>query len=241
MNGGLRTGGVDRVVTSASAERVRRPDAPLCGFAALGTENLHAPRVLGEPDLLPDAPTTRVSTSSDEATRPDTRTGGEVSTALAPGTEVGALDADVYQRILGDELRMLRRRRGWTRNDLQRQLPSGISVQTLATYELGSRQCSVVRLAELCLAMEELPQHLIARVHQRVVVDGPGHVRVNLRSLATLVEPHLAPLRRWAEDRLRQPGAGEDVQLDLAALCRMAELCDLQPAELVALLRDLRS
>ncbi|MFB9691355.1 helix-turn-helix domain-containing protein [Amycolatopsis plumensis] len=157
-----------------------------------------------------------------------------------PGAEVGALDADVYQRILGDELRMLRRRRGWTRKELQRQLPSGISVQTLATYELGSRQCSVVRLAELCLAMGELPQHLIARVHQRVVVDGPGHVRVNLRCHVTLVEPHFVPLRRWAEDRLRQPGACEDVQLDLAALCRMAELCDLQPVELVAFLRDLR-
>lgn len=96
MNGGLRTGGVDRVVTPASAERVRWPDAPLCGFAALGTENLHAPRALGEPDLLPDAPTTRAPTSSDEATRPDTMTGGEVSTALAPGSEVGMLDADVY-------------------------------------------------------------------------------------------------------------------------------------------------
>lgn len=136
---------------------------------------------------------------------------------------------------------MLRRRRGWTRKELQRQLPSGISVQTLATYKLGFRQCSVVRLAELCLAMDELPQHLLARVHHRVVVvDEPGHVRVNLRSLTTLVEPHLAPLRRWAEDRLRRPGAGEDVQLDLAALCRMAELCDLQFAELVGFLRDLR-
>ena len=241
MNRGLRTGGVDRIVAPAQAERVRRPDAPLCGFAALGTENLHAPRVLGEPDLLPDAPTTSALTSSDEATRWDTMTGdGGVSTALVSGSEAGTFDAAVYQRILGDELRLLRRRRGWTRKDLQRQLASGISVQTLATYELGSRQCSVVRLAELCLVMDELPQHLIARVHQRVVVDGPGHVRMNLRSLATLVEPHLVPLRRWAEDRLRQPGASEDVQLDLAALCRMAELCDLQSAELVAFLRDLR-
>ncbi|OXM60012.1 helix-turn-helix domain-containing protein [Amycolatopsis vastitatis] len=156
------------------------------------------------------------------------------------GSEAGVVDADVYQRILGEELRMLRRRCGWTRKDLQRQLPSGISVQTLATYELGSRQCSVVRLVELCLAMDELPQHLIARVHQRVVVDEPGHIRVNLRSLAALVEPHLEPLRRWAEDRLRQPGSGEEIRLELGALYRMAELCDLDPAELVVLMRQLR-
>ncbi|RSM34596.1 XRE family transcriptional regulator [Amycolatopsis balhimycina DSM 5908] len=153
------------------------------------------------------------------------------------GSKASGVDADVYQRALGDELRRLRRRRGWTRKELQQQLPSGISVQTLATYELGSRQCSVVRLVELCLAMDELPQHLIARVHQRVAVEERGDIRVNVRSLAALVEPHLAPLRHWAEERLPQPGAGHDVQLDLAALCHMAELCDLQPAELVVLLR----
>jgi DNA-binding XRE family transcriptional regulator len=228
-------------VTPVQVERVRWPDAPLRGFAALGTENLHAPRVLAEPDPLPDAPTRRKPSSSEETTPWDTGPGGsEISTAMVLGSEAGVFDADVYQRILGDELRMLRRRCGWTRKELQRQLPSGISVQTLATYELGSRQCSVVRLVELCLAMDELPQHLIARVHRRVAVDEPGHITVNLRSLATLVEPHLVPLCRWAEDRLRQPGAGEDVQLDLAALYRMAELCELQPAGLVDLLRHLR-
>src|SRR4051812_35575155 len=226
MDGGPSAGasGTDRNVAAGQAERVRRTDAPLRGFAALGTEDLYAPRAVAEPVPLPDVPTTREPSSSDEATRCDPIPGcAEVSTALVLGSETGVLEADVYQRILGDELRMLRRRCGWTRKELQRRLPSDISVQTLATYELGTRQCSVVRLAELCFAMDELPQRLIARVHQHVV-DESGNIRANLRSLATLDEPNLVPLRRWAEDRLRQSGASEDVRLDLAAVCRMAEL-----------------
>lgn len=59
------------------------------------------------------------------------------------------IDTDAYQRILGEELRKLRTERGWTRKELGEKLQSGISLQTLATYELGTRQCSVVRLAEL--------------------------------------------------------------------------------------------
>src|SRR5256714_9428176 len=77
------------------------------------------------------------------------------------------IDSDLYQRVLGEELRKLRRRRGWTRKELNQHLQSDISLQTLATYELGTRQCSVVRLVELCMAMDERPQDLPGRVHGR--------------------------------------------------------------------------
>ena len=56
-------------------------------------------------------------------------------------------------RVLGDEIRQARKACGWTRKQLQAYLPTRISVQTLATYELGTRQCSVARLVELCDAM----------------------------------------------------------------------------------------
>lgn len=159
------------------------------------------------------------------------------------------IDAEHYQRILGDELRKLRRRRGWTRKELNTHLQSEISLQTLATYELGTRQCSVVRLVELCVAMDELPQDLLAKVHRRVFVEEPGRVRVDLRRVVAEASPELLPLRRWAEDRLRRgdPGAGAttvssgpaEVSLDLAALERMAELCDLQVVDLISHLRKL--
>lgn len=153
-----------------------------------------------------------------------------------PGVHI---DSELYQRVLGEELRKLRRRRGWTRKELNQHLQSDISLQTLATYELGTRQCSVVRLVELCLAMDELPQDLLARVHRRVFTDEPGKVRLHLVRIVADRHPELFPLRRWAEDRLRQPGTQQEVQLDKPAVDRMAELCGLKPAELLTLLQDL--
>jgi transcriptional regulator with XRE-family HTH domain len=150
------------------------------------------------------------------------------------------IDAEDYQRILGDELRKLRRKRGWTRKELNQHLQSEISLQTLATYELGTRQCSVVRLVELCVAMDELPQDLLAKVHRRVFVDEPGRVRVDLRKVIVDDQPELGSLRRWAAGRLHDNGDGNhEVQLDLPALERMAELCGIPTADLIARLRRL--
>jgi transcriptional regulator with XRE-family HTH domain len=153
------------------------------------------------------------------------------------------IDAETYQRILGDELRKLRRQRGWTRKELNQHLQSEISLQTLATYELGTRQCSVVRLVELCVAMDELPQDLLAKVHRRVVVDEPGRVRVDLTKVIADGQPELLPLRRWAEDRLNRaaPMASTEIQLDLPALERMAELCGIPTVDLIGRLRKLAS
>jgi transcriptional regulator with XRE-family HTH domain len=149
------------------------------------------------------------------------------------------LEVDTYQRILGEELRRLRRNRGWTRKELNQRLQSEISLQTLATYELGTRQCSVVRLVELCLAMDELPQDLLARVHKRVFTEEPGRIRLELRRVIEDDQPELLPLRRWAQGRLAQDGGpnGQEVQLDLSALERLAELCDLSTVDLLSRLR----
>ncbi|GAA4532512.1 helix-turn-helix transcriptional regulator [Amycolatopsis samaneae] len=151
------------------------------------------------------------------------------------------IDAEDYQRILGDELRKLRRRRGWTRKELNQHLQSEISLQTLATYELGTRQCSVVRLVELCVAMDELPQDLLAKVHRRVFTEEPGRVRIDLREVVSNARPELLPLRRWAEGRLRQAGenGSAEVALDLPALETMAELCQMPTVDLIAELRNL--
>src|SRR5882672_6371061 len=65
------------------------------------------------------------------------------------------LDVATYQRVLGDEIRRLRKQRSWTRKDLNERLQSEISLQTLATYELGTRQVSVIRFVEICLALDE--------------------------------------------------------------------------------------
>jgi transcriptional regulator with XRE-family HTH domain len=148
------------------------------------------------------------------------------------------IDGDAYQRALGDELRLLRKSRGWTRKELNEHLHSDISLQTLATYELGTRQCSVVRLVELCLAMDELPQNLLARVHRRVFTDDRGRITIDLTRIVADDQPELLPLRRWAQDRLRRDGPAE-VRLTQAAVERMAELCGIAPDDLLARLRAL--
>src|SRR5947208_15792184 len=104
----------------------------------------------------------------------------------AGGNEGGTvhIDADTYQQVLGDEIRRLRKQRGWTRKDLNGRLQSDISLQTLATYELGTRQCSVVRFVEICLALDERPHELLARVHERLFTDAPvGRIRVDRRKV----------------------------------------------------------
>lgn len=152
------------------------------------------------------------------------------------------LDTGTYQRVLGDELRRLRKQRGWTRRDLNRRLQSDISLQTLATYELGTRQCSVVRLVEICLALDEVPHELLARVHQRVFSESPvGRIRIDLRQIVRDDQPSLVPLRRWAKGRLTEQNGHHppEVSLDIAALERMAELCGIETVELIARLRKI--
>lgn len=154
------------------------------------------------------------------------------------------LDVETYQRVLGDELRKVRKRRGWTRKELNSNLQSDISLQTLATYELGTRQCSVVRLAEICLALDELPHEVLARVHARLFGTSPGQVLVDLLTVVEDDQPELLPLRRWARDRLGRladdAAAGAyEVHLDQAAVERMAELCGLATDDLLERLAKL--
>lgn len=150
------------------------------------------------------------------------------------------LDTATYQRVLGDELRRLRKQRGWTRRDLNRRLQSDISLQTLATYELGTRQCSVVRLVEICLALDEVPHDLMSRVHQRVFSEATvGRIRIDLRRVVRDSQPELRPLRRWAQGRLAETPGHQvaEVSLDITALERMAELCGVDTVDLIARLR----
>jgi transcriptional regulator with XRE-family HTH domain len=153
------------------------------------------------------------------------------------------LDTAAYWRVLGDELRHARKMRGWTRRNLSERLPSGISVQTLATYELSTRQCSVVRFVEICLALEILPHELLAQVHQRVCGEAPvGRIGIDLREVVRDDQAPLRPLRSWAKGKLTEYRGHQtpEVTLDIAALERMAELCGIETVELIARLRRIR-
>jgi hypothetical protein len=113
-------------------------------------------------------------------------------------------------------------------------MTSGLSLQTLAAYELGQRQCTVVRPVELCAAMDERPDDLLTRVQRRVALDQTDRVRINLSKVAATTHPDLLPLRNSTQDRLmtETPGSPstQAIQVDLATLDALATPCGVPPA-----------
>ncbi|WP_084794808.1 helix-turn-helix domain-containing protein [Actinokineospora bangkokensis] len=148
------------------------------------------------------------------------------------------MDGVAYQRALGRELQQMRMRRRWTRAQLVRRLPVELSAQALASYETGTRSCTVVRFVELCMALETSPHDLLERVHDQVSRDDhPASLKVDLTRLALDDRQPLAPARRWAAAEVgRQAGGSRD--LDLSALESLAALCGLPVVELVRMLRQ---
>lgn len=147
------------------------------------------------------------------------------------------MDGAAYQRALGRELQRLRLRRRWTRAQLVQRLPGELSAQALASYETGTRSCTVVRFVELCTALETSPHDLLERVHQHVThEDYPAALRVDLHRLAVDERPELAPARRWAATEVARHAASAR-ELDFPALESLASLCGLDIVDLVRMLR----
>jgi transcriptional regulator with XRE-family HTH domain len=147
-------------------------------------------------------------------------------------------DLAAFPKALGTELRRRRTERGWSRRDLLRRLPNDVSVQTLATYELGTRAISVLRLVELCEALGTTAHELLANADGTIRPPHTGLVRIDLRAVARTSRHELAPARRWAVSRLHQLGDDESpmTTLDRAAVEQLARLCGLSP---IALTRGL--
>ncbi|MBM7772312.1 DNA-binding Xre family transcriptional regulator [Actinokineospora baliensis] len=148
------------------------------------------------------------------------------------------MDGVAYQRALGRELQQLRMRRRWTRAQLVQRLPNELSAQALASYETGTRSCTVVRFVQLCTALEASPHDLLERVHDQVSHEEyPASLKVDLTELATDPRPELAPARRWAATEVARHAASTR-DLDIGALESLAALCGLSTVELVRMLRS---
>lgn len=154
-----------------------------------------------------------------------------------PQEGIAVFDAALYQKLLGQELRAVRREQGLTRAQLRERLNIGVSLQTLATYELGTRQCSVVRLAELCHGLAIRPEDLLARVARRMPAE--EELVVSLVRIIQSPCPELAPLKRWA--KVKMTSATDVVRFEGDMVRRMADLCDLSAADLVRKLQALGS
>jgi transcriptional regulator with XRE-family HTH domain len=134
-----------------------------------------------------------------------------------------------FMRALGDELRTARKQRKWLRRDLLAHLETDLSLQTLATYELGTRHITVVRLVEITLALGASPMDVLARAYQRELAAEearPGMWLVDLVAASRVRGEELVPLRRWATHRLYQNGPNP-VPLDPAAVSALTMLCGI--------------
>lgn len=146
-------------------------------------------------------------------------------------TPVGSarVDEAVFRRVLGDELRAARKRRGLYRKDMLPELDHEVSLQTLATYELGTRAMPVTRFVEICMVLDVSPVEILQRTWERVI-DDPNTASgwdVDLAAAARLGDADLAPLAAWAAVRLRTDGQPMIIRLDRAAITHLATLCRL--------------
>lgn len=154
-----------------------------------------------------------------------------------------AVNPDQAQRLqeaLGDQLRQARRSLRLTRQDVLQQLGLGLSAQTLASYELGTRRISVIRLIELADVLGVSALELLARGLRRVSrVEPPvSALRVDLAAVVHDETPELAPLRRWARTWLESLPDRADtvVRFEPGAVQPLAEICAVDPRDLACLL-----
>jgi transcriptional regulator with XRE-family HTH domain len=141
-------------------------------------------------------------------------------------------------RTLGDELRGLRLSRGHTQGELVRRLPADITAQTLASYELGARHCTVQRLFDICEVLEvsaaDVLDQVMRRLHQPVATTG---LTIDLRALARSTSVRLYPLRRWAIIACEQRPDLTDTTLSSTSVEFAAELCGTTVATLTTALK----
>jgi transcriptional regulator with XRE-family HTH domain len=147
---------------------------------------------------------------------------------------------DSFARVLGGLLRGHRRNRRMSRHDVVSTMDTEVSVQTLASWETGTRNLGVSRLVEVSHALDVRPGSVLGRAHDLVfgTVDVPLAV-LNLAELARTTVPELQPLRPWADLRARElpPGCSPELPITRASLDNLATLCETTPLHLIRLLR----
>jgi transcriptional regulator with XRE-family HTH domain len=109
-----------------------------------------------------------------------------------------------FTRALGEELRRARERVGWSQTELVARMPSRLHVKTLATYEQGIRQCTVVRLLEICRTLGVRAPDVLGRamLHAEIDVRTSSGLDVDLDAVLRETRAEFRPLRRWARHRL---------------------------------------
>ncbi|HEV7649868.1 MAG TPA: helix-turn-helix transcriptional regulator [Actinophytocola sp.] len=162
-------------------------------------------------------------------------------TAFAEPQNETDFEHDDFMRVLGDELRRARNEHRWSRKELRARLTQYVSLPTLASYELGTRHCSVNRFVEICDALETTAPELLARVLRRSdCAIQRRDLHIDLRAVVCNSGSTFPAFRRWAQHRLAtSPKADDSIHLDASAVELLAELCSLTKPDLVTYLTKL--
>lgn len=141
----------------------------------------------------------------------------------------------IITRAIGEEIRKARRSMGWTRLQLAERMPTDIHIRTLAAYEQGARQCAIVRLVEICLALGVAPTSLLGLALRRAEVDLQTiGMEVDLHAVIHDEQAELEPLRNWARKQLQSKPDGPGVaRLNHSVIEGMALLLDFTRSELI--------
>jgi transcriptional regulator with XRE-family HTH domain len=111
--------------------------------------------------------------------------------------------AKAVSAAVGAELRQVRETRGWSRSQFIARLPSGIGERTLLAYEHGLRQLTILRLLELCYALDVMAPMLLNQALQKACIHLANlTLQVDLRELINARSVKFRPLVQWAQNKL---------------------------------------
>lgn len=161
---------------------------------------------------------------------------------------IRACDVEQFKKNLGAELKNIRRNeRRLSRAEVCERMAQitgneDFSVQTLGTYEQGTRNFTVARLLEVCAALDVRADKLFASVYERTFPDQVTQnfdlITVNLSLITESEDARLQPLRPWAQEALHHSGRSQLV-LDRTGLRAFTHQTGLTQDELLALLRGI--
>lgn len=140
---------------------------------------------------------------------------------------------------LGNELRSAREDRGLSRAEIVERLGFSIQTQTLATYEQGTRQCTVSRFVEICYAIGVSAPVVLTSALQKAKVDlRLLTLRVDIEAIVVDMRESLQPLRLWARNQIKvmDPAEAAEVWLEPVEVAQLAIFCDLSHEDMAHLL-----
>jgi hypothetical protein len=106
-------------------------------------------------------------------------------------------------RATGTAVRHARDRRGLTRRQLTKMMPSGVTDRTLLSYEDGSRQMTIARFIEICDTMNESAPEILRRGLQEAALLLENLVlHVDLEAVLNDKNMRFRPLVQWASHLL---------------------------------------